>query len=78
MNTLRISDQTTLEQPAWYEGYGPGMAFCRLTRALSLEAGTKSEKEQRCLEQALRHHASLLCGRGSVALVDHRHVVAMG
>lgn len=70
MDTLRISEPTTIEQNAWYEGYAPGMAFCRLTRALSLQAGTKSEKEQRCLEQTLRHHVSQLSGRGDVALID--------
>lgn len=70
MNTLRISEPATIDQNAWYQGYDTGMAFCRLTRALSLEPGTKSEKEQRCLAQTLDRHIAQLSGGGSVTLID--------
>ena len=70
MHTLRISEPATIDQNAWYQGYETGMAFCRLTRALALEAGTKSEKEQRCLAQTLDRHVSQLCGDGSLTLID--------
>ena len=70
MNTLRTSERATIDQNAWYQGYDTGMAFCRLTRALSLEPGTKSEKEQRCLAQTLDRHVSQLCGGGSLTLID--------
>lgn len=59
-----------VELNAWYQGYETGMAFCRLTRALSLEPGSKSEKERRCLEQTLRRHAAQLAGGGDLTLVD--------
>lgn len=60
----------TVELNAWYQGYETGMAFCRLTRALSLEPGTKSEKEQRCLEQILGRHVAQLSGCRHLTLVD--------
>ena len=80
MNTQLISEYparermparpSTVELNTWYQGYETGMAFCRLTRALSLEPGTKSEKEQRCLEQTLSRHVAHLSGCRDLTLVD--------
>lgn len=59
-----------VELNAWYRGYETGMLFCRLTRALALEPGTKSEKERRCLEQTLARHVAQLSGCRDLTLVD--------
>jgi uncharacterized SAM-dependent methyltransferase len=82
MNTLAISDsfegtallpQTSERLPArneWYEGCEVGMAFCRLTEALSFQPGTKVEKELRSLEQALARSIPRFCRGKCVNLVD--------
>jgi len=63
-----------LEAPSskaeWYPGYQAAMAFCRVTKALLAESGTKPEKEQRCLARLLDRHLGDVCRGRSIKLVD--------
>lgn len=54
----------------WYPSYETAMAFCRVTIALAAEAGTKPEKEQRCLAQLLARHLGDVCRGQAIKLVD--------
>ena len=54
----------------WYPSYETAMAFCRVTKALVAEIGTKPEKEQRCLARMLDRHLGDVCRGQAVKLVD--------
>ena len=54
----------------WYTSYETAMAFCRVTKALAAETGTKPEKEQRCLARLLDRHLGDVCRGQAVKLVD--------
>jgi hypothetical protein len=54
----------------WYPSYETAMAFCRVTKALAAEIGTKPEKEQRCLARLLERHLGDVCRGQAVKLVD--------
>jgi hypothetical protein len=72
MSTQPLSD--LLVEPSsrgeWYPSYETAMAFCRVTKALAAEIGTKPEKEQRCLARMLDLHLGGLCRGQAVKLVD--------
>jgi hypothetical protein len=80
MNTQPLSDLLVepssdlfvepLSGSEWYPSYEAGMAFCRVTKALGAEIGTKPEKEQRCLARMLDLHLGELCRGEAVKLVD--------
>lgn len=54
----------------WYPSYETGMAYCRVTKTLAAQRGTKPEKEQRCLARMLDLHLGNLCRGLAVKLVD--------
>lgn len=72
MNTLPLSD--LLVEPSsrgdWYPSYETAMAFCRVTKALAAQIGTKPEKEQRCLARLLDRYLGDVCRGQAVTLVD--------
>jgi hypothetical protein len=72
MNTLPLTD--LFVEPSsggeWYPSYETAMAFCRVTKALAAESGTKPEKEQRCLARLLERHLGDVCRGQAVKLVD--------
>jgi hypothetical protein len=83
MNTLTVFNSSENERTApprsieltpgtnaWYQSYEMGMAFCRLTEQLSSKAGTKVEKELRCLARALEKKASEFCRQKKIKLID--------
>src|SRR5262245_56180033 len=73
MSTQHLSEVLVAEPSSrgeWYPSYETGMAYCRVTRALAAETGTKPEKEQRCLARMLDHHLRDVCRGHAVKLVD--------
>ncbi len=72
MSTQPPSDLLVEPSPRseWYPSYETAMAFCRVTKALAAEIGTKPEKEQRCLARLLDLHLGNLCRGQAVKLVD--------
>jgi hypothetical protein len=72
MSTQPLSELLVEPSPKgeWYPSYETAMAFCRVTKALAAETGTKPEKEQRCLARMLDRHLGDLCRSQAVTLVD--------
>lgn len=54
----------------WYPNYQAAMAFCRVTKTLAAQSGTKPEKEHRCLARLLDQHLGDVCRGQVVKLVD--------
>jgi hypothetical protein len=72
MSTPPLSD--VIVEPSsrgeWYPSYETAMAYCRVTKALVAEIGTKPEKEQQCLARLLEGHLGDLFRGQAVKLVD--------